>query len=212
MAEGRSPEAAEARCKRIRYAVKPFDGGPWRSPTAPLGARRDVAVARSGANRGTRVVAERKAKGGLGRPVSHPEHSDTPTCDLGYDPAVARRDRRPKGTGAAEDEVQTERDGDRDRAQWRCRWIGCQRQWGQCGKQVQSRKRPGSSKRSNTQQLTIPETLRVPPNALVSVGSRFKGYRDFVVQDLRIEPHNIRSRLEVWLTHRRRAAARRATG
>ena len=65
VAEGRSPEAAEARCKRIRYAVKPFDGGPWRSPTAPLGARRDVAVARSGANRGTRVVAERKAKGGL---------------------------------------------------------------------------------------------------------------------------------------------------
>jgi hypothetical protein len=35
-------------------------------------------VARSGANRGTRVVAERKAKGGLGSPVSHPEHGDTP--------------------------------------------------------------------------------------------------------------------------------------
>ena len=78
VAEGRSPAAAEARCKRIRYAVKPFDVGPWRSPTAPLGARRDVAVARSGANRGTMVVAERKAKGGLGRPVSHPEHGDTP--------------------------------------------------------------------------------------------------------------------------------------
>ncbi len=78
VAEGRSPEAAEARCKRIRYAVKPFDVGPWRSPTAPLGARRDVAVARSGANRGTRVVAEHKAKGGLGSPVSHPEHGDTP--------------------------------------------------------------------------------------------------------------------------------------
>ena len=114
-----------------------------------------------------------------------------PSCDLGYDPAVARRDRRPKGTGA-EDEVQTERDGDRDRAQWRCRWIGCQRQWGQCGQQVQSRKRPGSSQRSNTQQLTITVTLRVQPNALVPVGSRFKGHRDFVVQDLRIEPHNIR--------------------
>ena len=78
VAEGRSPAAAEARCKRIRSAVKPFDGGPWRSPTAPLGARRDGAVARSGANRGPRVVAARKAKGGLGRPVSHPEHGDTP--------------------------------------------------------------------------------------------------------------------------------------
>jgi len=83
VADGRSPEAAEARCKRIRYAVKPFDGGPWRSPTAPLGARRDGAVARSGANRGTRVVAERKAKGGLGRPVSHPEHGDTPSSAPG---------------------------------------------------------------------------------------------------------------------------------
>jgi hypothetical protein len=35
-------------------------------------------VAWSGANRGTLVVAERKAKGGLGSPVSHPEHDDTP--------------------------------------------------------------------------------------------------------------------------------------
>ncbi|MEA3276984.1 MAG: phosphatase PAP2 family protein, partial [Pseudomonadota bacterium] len=36
---------------------------------------------RSGANRGIKAVAERKAKGGLGRPVSHPEHGDTPTLD-----------------------------------------------------------------------------------------------------------------------------------
>ena len=88
VAEGRSPEAAEARCKRIRYAVKPFDGGPWRSPTAPLGARRDGAVARSGANRGTRVVAERKAKGGLGSPVSHPEHGDTPMAQRDFAIAI----------------------------------------------------------------------------------------------------------------------------
>ena len=32
---------------------------------------------RSGAYRGTNTVAERKAKGGLGCPVSHPEHGDT---------------------------------------------------------------------------------------------------------------------------------------
>ena len=91
VAEGRSPAAAEARCKRIRSAVKPFDGGPWRSPTAPLGARRDGAVARSGANRGTRVVAERKAKGGLDvpfrilstatlRPNNGPSRSSSSPC------------------------------------------------------------------------------------------------------------------------------------
>ena len=36
------------------------------------------AVATAGRPRHKRVVAERKAKGGLGRPVSHPEHGDTP--------------------------------------------------------------------------------------------------------------------------------------
>jgi hypothetical protein len=63
-----------------------------------------------------------------------------------------------------------------------------------------ARKRPGSCKRSKTQDLTIHETLVVPPQAPVPVGSRFKGYRDFVVQDLRIELHNTRYRLEVWQT------------
>jgi len=61
-------------------------------------------------------------------------------------------------------------------------------------------KRAGSSKRSKTQQLTIHETVKVPPQAPIPEHARFKGYRDFVVQDLRIQPHNTRYRLEVWQT------------
>jgi hypothetical protein len=71
---------------------------------------------------------------------------------------------------------------------------------GDGGAKGQPRKRAGSSKRSKTQQLTIHETLKVSPQVPIPEGARFKGYRDFIVQDLRIEPHNTCYRLEVWHT------------
>ena len=60
-------------------------------------------------------------------------------------------------------------------------------------------KRPGSAKRSKTAQLTITEDIVVrlvdhPDEAV------FKGYEDFVVQDLILKPRVIRYRRERWLT------------
>jgi hypothetical protein len=60
-------------------------------------------------------------------------------------------------------------------------------------------KRPGSAKRPKTAQLTVTEEIvvplpDVPPEAV------FKGYEDFVVQDLILKPRVIRYRRERWLT------------
>ena len=63
-----------------------------------------------------------------------------------------------------------------------------------------SKKRPGSCKKSKTQKLMIHEDKVIKPDVPVPPGSRFKGYRNFVVQDLKIESHNIRYRLEHWVT------------
>src|SRR4051794_20158145 len=60
-------------------------------------------------------------------------------------------------------------------------------------------KRPGSAKRSKAALLTITEEVVVPlPD--VPPEAAFKGYEDFVVQDLVLQPRVIRYRREHWLT------------
>jgi len=65
---------------------------------------------------------------------------------------------------------------------------------------TQGKKRPGSRKRHKTKDLKIHKNEVVAPAERVPNGSRFKGYRDYVVQGLAIEPFNIRYRLECWKT------------
>jgi hypothetical protein len=59
------------------------------------------------------------------------------------------------------------------------------------------KKRPGSKKRRKTAKLKIHDEPKVVAENIPE-GSKFKGYKDFIVQDLRVEAHNIRFRLECW--------------
>jgi len=61
------------------------------------------------------------------------------------------------------------------------------------------KKRAGSKKRSKTAELTIHKTEPIEPE-YIPAGSEFKSYRDFVVQDILIEPLNTRYRLKVYQT------------
>lgn len=58
-------------------------------------------------------------------------------------------------------------------------------------------KRPGSAKRHKTDELEIHETKPIEPEH-IPPGSVFRYYKSWVVQDLNLEPHNIRYRLKVY--------------
>lgn len=60
-------------------------------------------------------------------------------------------------------------------------------------KNIQGQKRPGSKKQSKTKHLEIHEDKVIQPD-FVPEGSEFKGYQDFIVQDLIIGNWNIRYR------------------
>ena len=61
-------------------------------------------------------------------------------------------------------------------------------------------KRAGSKKRHKTKRLAVHHEEVVAPKESVPEGSRFKGYRDFIVQDLRVEAHNTKYRVQRWRT------------
>ena len=62
-----------------------------------------------------------------------------------------------------------------------------------------NKKRPGSSKRKKTKALSINETKIIKP-VNIPEGSRFKGYSNYVVQDIIIKVHNTQYRIERWQT------------
>jgi len=64
---------------------------------------------------------------------------------------------------------------------------------------AKNKKRPGSKKKSKNTQFVIHEDKCIQP-AFIPDGSRFKGYRDFIVQELSIKTQNTRYRLARWIT------------
>lgn len=64
----------------------------------------------------------------------------------------------------------------------------------------EAQRRPGSDKRSKTAELVIHDEQIIQPRGCIPKGSRFKGYRDVVIQDWVIKANNTRYRLARWLT------------
>ena len=64
----------------------------------------------------------------------------------------------------------------------------------------QNKKRPGSKKTAQTSALTIHEEVSLSLCEPIPADARFKGYQDFVVQELQIRAHNTRYRLARWVT------------
>jgi hypothetical protein len=64
----------------------------------------------------------------------------------------------------------------------------------------EDRRRPGSDKRSKSAELLIHDEKIIKPKGRIPKGSRFKGYRDIIIQELVIRAHNTRYRLARWLT------------
>ena len=89
--------------------------------------------------------------------------------------AIARRDRQAEGTAAAADDPAEHVECAAPRSIAQRSGAG---------------KRPGSAKRQKTGELMIHETIPVPLEGLPE-GTRQNGYEDFVVQDLKIEAHNV---------------------
>ena len=70
---------------------------------------------------------------------------------------------------------------------------------GRKDKKADDGKRAGSDKREKTGQLKIHKEVCIPPENIPE-GSKFKGYKDFIVQGIIIKPNNILYRMERWIT------------
>jgi hypothetical protein len=64
-------------------------------------------------------------------------------------------------------------------------------------KKSRKKKRPGSEKRHKTRELPIHQDVPLVVEGLPA-GTQIEGYRDFVVQDLKVEAHNTRYRRTVY--------------